>query len=155
MNPQKENPGTADAPKILFLCTGNSCRSKMAEGWARHLWGDRLEVRSAGILPGIVHPLAIAVMKESGVDISGQRSKHVDEVRHIPFDLVVTVCDNAKEQCPVFPGKVRRVHRSFDDPAGAKGTREEVLAAFRKTRDEIRTFIETLSDILKKETSHD
>ena len=134
--------------KILFLCTGNSCRSQMAEGWARHLWGDRLEVRSAGILPGIVHPLAIAVMKESGVDISGHRSKHVDELKHIPFDLVVTVCDSAKEQCPVFPGKVRRIHRLFKDPVGVEGTSEEVLAAFRKTRDEIRAFVETLPDLL-------
>ncbi len=140
--------------RILFLCTGNSCRSQMAEGWARHLWEDRVEVHSAGTQPSRVHPDAITVMAEAGVDISGHRSKSVDEVRTIPFDLVVTVCDNAKEQCPVFPGNIRRVHRSFNDPAGAKGTREEVLAAFRKTRDEIRAFVESLPDLIKEESPH-
>ncbi len=126
----------------------------MAEGWARHLWEDRVEVHSAGTQPSRVHPDAITVMAEAGVDISGHRSKSVDEVRTIPFDLVVTVCDNAKEQCPVFPGNIRRVHRSFNDPAGAKGTREEVLAAFRKTRDEIRAFVESLPDLIKEESPH-
>jgi arsenate reductase len=130
--------------RVLFLCTGNSCRSQMAEGWARRLWGDRIEVHSAGTQPSRVHPDAIAVMAEAGVDLSGHRSKHVEEVMHLPFDLVVTVCDNAKEQCPVFPGKVRRMHRSFKDPTNAVGTREEVLAEFRNVRDEIRAFVETL-----------
>jgi arsenate reductase len=140
--------------RVLFLCTGNSCRSQMAEGWARHLWGDRFEVHSAGTQPSRVHPDAVAVMAEAGVALSGHRSKHIDEIRHLLFDLVITVCDNAREQCPVFPGKVRRIHRSFADPAGAAGTREEVLSAFRKARDEIRAFIETLPDLIKEENPH-
>jgi len=142
-----KDPGHA-LLKILFLCTGNSCRSQMAEGWAHDLLADRVEAHSAGIAPSRVHPDAIAVMAQAGVDISSQRSKHMDEVEHLHFDWVVTLCDRAKEPCPVFPGKVRQIHQAFKDPVEIEGTREEVLAAFRKTRDEIRAFIETLPDLL-------
>ena len=130
--------------KVLFLCTGNACRSQMAEGWARHLAGDRLEVWSAGTSPHGLDLRAVRVMAEAGVDISGQRSKHVDEVCRIPFDYVVTVCDRARDACPVFPGKARVLHAGFEDPAAAQGTEEEVLALFRRVRDEIRAFVERL-----------
>jgi len=138
-----------EKPRVLFICTGNACRSQMAEGWARHLWGDRLEPWSAGILPCFVHPDAVAVMAEAGVDLSGQWSKHVEEVRHMEFDLVVTVCDLARESCPILPGAALTVHHSFRDPVEVEGTREEVLAAFRETRDAIRAFIEKLPDLLE------
>jgi arsenate reductase len=138
--------------KILFLCTGNSCRSQMAEGWARHLKADSIEPYSAGIETHGLNPTAVQVMAEVGVDISGQRSKHVRELRGVPFDYVVTVCDNAHESCPLFPGKTRVVHVGFDDPprlaAGAK-TDEERLAPYRRVRDEIRAFVETLPDSLE------
>jgi len=132
--------------KILFLCTGNSCRSQMAEGWARHLQGDEIEAFSAGIETHGLNPDAVRVMAEAGVDISAQRAKLLDELRGLEFDCVVTVCDHAREACPVFPGKVRVIHAGFDDPprlaANAK-TEEERLAAYRRVRDEIRAFIET------------
>ena len=136
-------------PKVLFLCTGNACRSQMAEGWARHLRGDRLEAFSAGTSPHGLDPRAVRVMAEKGVDISGQRSKHVDEVCRIPFDYVVTVCDRARDACPVFPGKAQVLHAGFEDPAAAQGTEEKVLAVFRRVRDEIRRFIERLPAGLK------
>jgi len=116
----------------------------MAEGWVRHLRGDRLEAFSAGTSPHGLDPRAVRVMAEEGVDISGQRSKHVDEMGRIPFDYVVTVCDRARDACPVFPGKARVLHAGFEDPAAARGTEEEVLAVFRRVRDEIRTFVERL-----------
>jgi arsenate reductase len=132
--------------KILFLCTGNSCRSQMAEGWARHLQGDEIEAFSAGIETHGLNPDAVRVMAEAGVDISAQRAKLLDELRGLEFDCVVTVCDHAREACPVFPGKVRVIHAGFDDPprlaANAK-TEEERLAPYRRVRDEIRAFIET------------
>ena len=132
--------------KILFLCTGNSCRSQMAEGWARHLKGDQIEAYSAGIETHGLNPDAVRVMAEAGVDISGQRSKHVSELRGVEFDYVVTVCDHAHESCPVFPGKAKVIHVGFDDPprlaADAK-TEEERLAPYRRVRDEIRAFVET------------
>ena len=132
--------------KILFLCTGNSCRSQMAEGWARHLKGDRIEAYSAGIETHGLNPDAVRVMAEAGVDISGHRSKHVSEFRGVEFDYVVTVCDHAHESCPVFSGKAKAIHVGFDDPprlaANAK-TEEERLAPYRRVRDEIRAFIET------------
>jgi len=132
--------------KVLFLCTGNSCRSQMAEGWARRLKGDRIEAYSAGIETHGLNPDAVRVMAEAGVDISGQRSKHVGELRGIEFDHVVTVCDHAHESCPVFPGKAKVIHVGFDDPprlaANAK-TEEERLAPYRRVRDEIRAFVET------------
>src|SRR5271169_6034821 len=102
--------------KVLFLCTGNSCRSQMAEGWARALKSDTVEPFSAGVAPHAIDPRAVKVMAEVGVDISGQRSKHVSELNDIAFDLVVTVCDQANEACPVFPGKTKRLHVGFDDP---------------------------------------
>ena len=125
--------------RILILCTGNSCRSQMAEGFLKSLDTD-LEVFSAGTSPATrVHPRAIAVMKEAGIDISTHSPKLVDQFLSLPFDYVVTVCDNAKEQCPVFSGTVkRRLHIGFDDPADAFGTDEEVMAEFRRVRDEIR-----------------
>ncbi len=129
--------------KILFLCTGNSCRSQMAEGWARHLL-DGVEAHSAGTAPGRIDPRAVAVMAEAGVDISGQRSKGVDELAEVPFDLVVTVCDAASQSCPVFPGATRVVHHGFDDPprlAAAAGDVATALAAYRRVRDEIRTMV--------------
>ena len=102
--------------KILFLCTGNSCRSQMAEGWTRHLLNDQIEVWSAGIETHGLNPLAVSVMAEAGVDISHHSSIHVNELMHIPFDYVITVCDHASEHCPIFPGKARVIHRGFDDP---------------------------------------
>jgi len=136
--------------EILFLCTGNSCRSQMAEGWAKALKGSAIEAYSAGVDPKALHPLAVKVMAEAGVDISRQQSKHVRVLKDIPFDYVVTVCDNARESCPLFPGKTKIVHRDFEDPAAAKGSEEEVLAVFRRVRDQIRAFIEGLPDILTK-----
>ena len=127
--------------RVLILCTGNSARSQMAEGLLRHDAGDRFEVESAGTRPGHVRPEAIAVMKELGIDISGHRSKHVQEFENQSFDYVVTVCDNAKESCPVFPGHLNRIHQGFEDPAALKGTEAERLSLFRKVRDEIRNYL--------------
>jgi len=123
--------------RVLFLCTGNSCRSQMAEGWLRHLAGDRFEVASAGTRPAGLHPDAVLVMREAGVDIAGHRSKNVSEFLQQPFEFVITVCDSAKEACPYFPGKVQRLHWSFPDPAASSGTYEERLAVFRQVRDQI------------------
>ena len=136
--------------KILFLCTGNSCRSQMAEGWARHLKGDVLDVYSAGIETHGLNPNAVQVMQEAGVDISGQRSKHVDDLKDIPFDAVVTVCDSASESCPLFPGKTKVIHHGFDDPPElAKGlTGEAALNIYRRVRDDIRKFVESLPQSL-------
>jgi arsenate reductase len=137
--------------KILFLCTGNSARSQMAEGWARHLKGDLIEPYSAGIEVHGLNPLAVGVMREAGIDISDQHSKLVSTIIDIPFDYVITVCGHADENCPVFPGKVKIVHHGFDDPAKAEGSKEEKLVVFRRVRDEIKMFIEGLSDLLNKE----
>lgn len=123
--------------RILILCTGNSARSQMAEGWLRHMMGDRAEVASAGLQPSVVHPLAIAVMRERGIDISHHRSKHMNEFLHQAWDTVITVCDQAAEHCPVFPGKAQRIHWSFPDPAAAEGSEEEKLQVFRTVRDAI------------------
>jgi arsenate reductase len=128
--------------KVLFLCTGNACRSQMAEGWARALKSEEFEVFSAGVSPCYVHPKAIQVMEEAGVDISGQYSKHVQEMDGIQFDYIVTLCNYAGEKCPYHPGLGKRVHRSFEDPVFAKGTEEEVLDRFRDVRDQIRRFVE-------------
>lgn len=124
--------------RVLVLCTGNSARSQMAEGLLRHDGGDRFEVSSAGTRPSHVRPEAIEAMRELGVDISGHRSKSVDEFAGREFDYVITVCDNANESCPVFPGKTERIHWSFEDPAAVEGDWETRLAAFRRIRDEIR-----------------
>jgi arsenate reductase len=125
--------------RVLILCTGNSARSQMAEGLLRHEAGGKFEVASAGVEPSHVRPQAIAAMREIGIDISGHRSKSVDEFAGQEFDYVITVCDNAKERCPVFPGQTRRIHWSFDDPAAAEGDEAARLAVFRRVRDEIRT----------------
>ena len=133
--------------RVLILCTGNSARSQMAEGLLRHLANDRFEVASAGVSPTQVRPEAITAMGEIGIDISHHCSKSVDEFTGQEFDYVITVCDNANEQCPVFPGKTKRIHWSFDDPAAAEGDEEVRLTVFRRIRDEIlhrlRLFVET------------
>ena len=121
--------------RVLILCTGNSARSQMAEGLLRHEGGDRFEVHSAGTHPTGVKPLAVEAMREIGIDISSQRSKSVDEYRDHEFDYVITVCDNAAENCPVFPGKAQRLHWSFEDPAAAERTDEQKLEVFRRVRD--------------------
>lgn len=126
---------------MLILCTGNSARSQMAEGLFRAAAGDRYEVHSAGIKPSLVRPEAIAVMAEIGIDLSGHRSKSVDEFAGFPFDLVITVCDNANEICPVYPGTTTRLHWPFEDPAEVAGMQEVREAAFRKVRDQIRARI--------------
>jgi arsenate reductase len=128
-----------DKKRILFLCTGNSARSQMAEGLMRHLAGDAYEIHSAGTHPVGVNPLAIEAMREIGIDISHQRSKLLDEFLSQPFDFIITVCDRANETCPVFPGDAARIHWSFDDPAAAGGSDEERLNVFRRVRHEIAT----------------
>ena len=128
----------AEKKRVLILCTGNSARSQMAEGLLRELAGDRFEVFSAGTNPSRVRPEAVEAMREVGVDISGHRSKSADEFLGQEFDYVITVCDNARETCPVFPGKAERVHRSFEDPpAPGAADRETAMAVFRRVRDEI------------------
>jgi len=124
--------------RVLILCTGNSARSQMAEGLLRHIAGDRFDVESAGTIASFVRPQAITAMSEIGIDISGHRSKCLDEFLEEPFDYVITVCDNANESCPVFPGPAKRIHWSFDDPAEAKGSEADKLADFCRVRDEIR-----------------
>lgn len=152
LNPGGSRPGgglPADRPaRVLFLCTGNSCRSQMAEGWARALHAGRIEAHSAGVAPCYVHPLAARVMAEAGVDLSGQYSKHVEELEGIAFDYVVTLCGFAATRCPAFPGNGRRIHRPFPDPVGARGTEEEILRAFREVRDAIRAFVAEMPETL-------
>ena len=130
--------------RVLILCTGNSARSQMAEGLLRHDGGDRFEVESAGTKPSTVRPEAIAVMRELGIDISTHRSKSVDEFTGQQFDCVLTVCDNARDTCPVFPAAVRTLHHSFEDPAAVTGSKEERLAAFRRVRDQLRVWLRKL-----------
>ncbi len=132
--------------KVLILCTGNSARSQMAEGLLRHDAGNAYEVSSAGINPTHVRPEAIAVMREVGIDISGHRSKSVDEFAGQDFDYVITVCDNAKQSCPFFPAKTKRIHWSIEDPAAVQGSEEERLAAFRRIRDELRAQLQTFAE---------
>ncbi len=140
--------------KVLFLCTGNACRSQMAEGWARHLKGDLVEPWSAGVSPRGVDPRAVQVMAEAGVDISGQASTHLDTLEDMHFDYVITLCDNAQKSCPVFPAGTRLLHVGFDDPprlaAGVK-TDEEALVHYRRVRDEIRAFVEKMPEVLDEE----
>lgn len=124
--------------RVLILCTGNSARSQMAEGLLRHDAGGTYQVFSAGTKPGHVRPEAVAAMREVGIDISGHRSKSVDEFAGQEFDCVITVCDNARESCPVFPAGTKRIHWSVEDPAATTGTEDERLAAFRRIRDELR-----------------
>ena len=140
--------------KVLFLCTGNSCRSQMAEGWARALCGEAIEPYSAGVETHGLNPSAVAVMAEAGVDISAHRSKHVDELANVPFDCVVTVCDRAAESCPTFPGRTRVIRAAFDDPpalAAAAADDEAAMNVYRCVRDEIRRFIERLPAMLAGE----
>ena len=135
--PSGETRPRTTAPRVLVLCTGNSCRSQIGEGWLRHDLGDRVEVHSAGTRPSFVHPRAIEVMSEAGVDITGHTSKSIETLKGVPFDLVVTVCDSAREACPVLPGARKSVHHAFEDPVHA-GTGPDALPAFRRVRDEIR-----------------
>jgi len=140
--------------KILFLCTGNSCRSQMAEGFTMFFWGDTYDVYSAGIEKHGLNPSAVEVMKEAGVDISGHTSKAIEELGKIEFDYVVTVCDKARENCPFVPAEVRIIHQSFSDPpqeTKSLKTDKEKLEVYRRVRDEIRDFINTLPSALGKD----
>ena len=143
---------------VLFLCTGNSCRSQMAEGWTRHLKGDRILALSAGIEPHGLNPRAIQAMSEAGVDISGHKSQHIDEFADTKIDWVVTVCGNAQENCPVLPGHTRTIHVGFDDPpklAENATSEEEAMTHYRRVRDEIRAFVEQLPDVLTSNRGED
>ncbi len=128
--------------RVLFICTHNSARSQMAEGLLRALYGDRFEVYSAGLIPKGVNPYAVRIMAEIGIDISAQRSKSIDEFRGEKFDYVITVCDQASKACPFFLSEGKQIHKGFDDPAAYKGTEDEMLAIFRRVRDEIKSWIE-------------
>ena len=128
--------------KILVLCTGNSCRSQIAEGFLRFYAGDKAEVYSAGVETHGVNPRAIATMNEAGIDISNHTSNNIDEYKSIPFDYVITVCDNAKERCPYFPTKALKFHHNFPDPAKATGTENEILESFRTVREMIKMYCE-------------
>lgn len=128
--------------KVLVLCTGNSCRSQIAEGYLRHFAGDHAEVYSAGVETHGVNPRAIATMQADGIDISAHTSNNVDEYRDIPFDFVITVCDNAKERCPYFPTNAQKFHHNFPDPAKAVGSEEEIMAAFQEVREIIKAYSE-------------
>ncbi len=139
--------------KILFLCTGNSCRSQMAEAWTRNLHGDQFDAYSAGIQPKGLDPGAVKVMAEAGIDISGQRSKDIDSLENIDFDYVITLCDNARESCPYFPAKTRVMHRGFDDPprlAAGVADEDQALPHYRRVRDEIRAFVEKFPEVLEE-----
>lgn len=139
--------------KVLFLCTGNSCRSQMAQGWARCLKGETVKAYSAGIETHGLNPYAIKVMREAGVDISGHKSQHIDEFKDIPLDYVVTVCGHADENCPVFTGNTKVVHVGFDDPpklAEQVSGEEEKLDCYRRVRDEIKAFVEKLPEVLRQ-----
>ncbi len=140
-----------DKKKILFLCTGNSCRSQMAEGWARALKPQAVEVWSAGIVRHGLNPLAVRVMAEAGVDIAAQNSKTLQELPPVEFDVVITLCGHAAETCPYFPGAVKRLHQGFDDPpalAKDAASEEEALGHYRRVRDEIRAFVEAMPENL-------
>ena len=142
-------PPTDRLPRVLFLCTANSCRSQMAEGWARALKAAQFDAWSAGVVPSVINPLAVRAMREAGVDISGHTPKSVESVPR-PIDLVVTVCDAAKRECPVIPG-VRTVHVAFDDPprlAQSAASDDEAMPYYRRVRDEIRAFVDSISPAL-------
>lgn len=147
---------TKEKINLLYLCTGNSCRSQMAEGWTRHLRSDVINAYSAGIETHGLNPNAVRVMAEEGVDISNHKSQHIDEFRDIPLDVVITVCGHAHETCPFFPTRAKIIHVGFDDPpkmarelAEQGATEEEQLDCYRKVRDEIRAFVETLPDAIE------
>lgn len=146
------NTTTNNKLKLLFLCTGNSCRSQMAEGWARHLKGDQIDVWSAGVETHGLNPYAVKVMGEAGVDISHHESTNVRDLLDIPFDVVITVCDHARESCPIFPRPVKQIHHQFDDPPfltkSAKSEHEK-LEIYRRVRDKIKAFVETLPEGLE------
>lgn len=129
---------------ILVLCTGNSCRSQLAEGYLRYFHGDKANIYSAGVETHGVNPRAIATMLEDGIDISQHTSNHVDEYLHIPFDLILTVCDHASERCPIFPSTAKRIHHNFSDPAKASGTEAQISTAFREVREQIKAFCKIL-----------
>ena len=142
----------SEKQKILFLCTGNSCRSQMAEAWTNRLKADQFEAKSAGVEPKRVDPRAVKAMAEAGIDISGQESKDINSLGNMEFDYVVTLCDNARESCPFFPAKTRLLHRGFDNPPKlAEGTKdeEETMGHYRRVRDEIRAFVEKLPEALE------
>lgn len=139
----------SEKTRVLILCTGNSARSQMAEGLLREIGGEKFEVQSAGVISSFVRPQAIQAMKEIGIDISAHRSKSVDEFAEQKFDYVITVCDNAKESCPVFPATAERIHWSFDDPAEAVGSEQEKLSVFRRVRDEIKRKLEIFVENLQ------
>jgi arsenate reductase (thioredoxin) len=139
--------------RVLFLCTGNSCRSQMAEGWARHLHGDLIDAYSAGVEPQELSARAVKVMAEVGVDISKQRAKHIRDLGRVNFDYVVTVCDNARERCPFFAGGVKSIHMGFEDPpylARNAKTEEAALMHYRRVCDEIKAFVQQLPAVLEK-----
>lgn len=129
--------------KILVLCTGNSCRSQIAHGYLKHFATDKAEIYSAGIETHGVNPKAIAIMQEDGINISSHTSNNIDEYQDIEFDFVITVCDNAKENCPYFPSKAKKLHYNFPDPAKAKGTEEEVMQQFREVREMIKSYCQS------------
>jgi arsenate reductase len=137
--------------RVLILCTGNSARSQMAEGLLRHDAGDRFEVFSAGTKPSRIRSEAVAVMREIDIDISGHRSKSVDEFAQSDFDTVLTVCDNAKEGCPIFPGDTTTIHHDFEDPAAVLGVEEQRLVVFRRVRDEIRDYLQEFASRTARE----
>jgi len=140
--------------RILFLCTGNSCRSQMAEAWTNKLKGDQFEAYSAGVEPKEIDPRAVKAMAEAGIDISAQKSKDIDSLGNLEFDYVITLCDNAKESCPFFPAKTRLLHRAFEDPpklAEKAENEEEAMSHYRRVRYEIRAFVEELSESLGRD----
>ena len=134
--------------KVLVLCTGNSCRSQIAEGYLKH-FGPQLEVYSAGVEIHGVNPRAVTIMSEDAIDISGHTSNHVDEYQEIDFDFVITVCDHAKERCPIFPSKAQKIHHNFPDPAKATGSEEQIMASFKNTRNLVRSFCKDFVEGLK------
>jgi len=142
----------SEKSKILFLCTGNSCRSQMAEAWTRQLMGHKFEPYSAGVKPKGMDPRAVKAMAEVGMDISAQVSKEIETLGDLDFDYVVTLCDHARESCPYFPAKTRVLHRGFDDPprlAADARDEEEAMAPYRRVRDEMKAFVESLPEALK------
>ena len=136
--------------KIMFLCTGNSCRSQMAEGFARMLGKDLIEPFSAGVMQSEVHPKTVQVMKETGIDISNQKSKGIDESLLNEMDIIITLCSSAEAMCPMTPPRIKRIHWSIDDPKSATGTEEEVLSAFRSARDEIKKQVTKLIEDIRR-----
>jgi len=142
----------ADKIKVLFLCTGNSCRSQTAEAWTNRLKGDQFEAYSAGVKPKGIDPRAVKAMAEAGIDISGQKSKDIELLGDTPFDYVVTLCDNARESCPFFPARTRLMHHGFDDPprlAEHEEDEEKAMSHYRRVRDEIKAFVEKMPGILE------